>query len=199
MPERINPQTRMQTMSRQEERRGTVWMLGGAAAIALIVGIGLLAWFFVPGLGIAPGPKNAGQRSNQPVGTSIASQQTEPLKVESPNSTGSYTVGRNEELLQTEKPNLQGFSPAQLQAIQSYVAAHPQDTTAQTDFSIAVGSAVPMGAKLDDMPRELAQAMPSYAGNQFLIVNDQFVVVERQTRRIVAIVPVSNAKGANNG
>ena len=199
MPRRVNPQTHMQTMSRREERRGTGWMFGGAAVIALIVGVGLLAWFFVPGLGSAPGPKNAGQLSNQTVGASVASQRTEPLKVESPNSTGPYTVGRNEDIQQTATGNLQSFSPQQLQAIQSYVAAHPQDVAQQVNFSIAVGGAVPTSAKLNDMPQQLAQAMPSYAGDQYLVVNNQFVVVEKQTRRIVAIVPVSNAKGSNNG
>jgi Protein of unknown function (DUF1236) len=199
MPRRINPQTHMQTMSRREERTGTRWMFAGAAVIALVVGVGLLAWFFVPGLGTSPGPKNAGVLSNQTVGASVASQQTKPLKTESPNSTGPYTVGRNEDIQQTAKPNLQSFSPAQLDAIQKYVAGHPQGAAQQVNFSIAVGAAVPMSAKLEDMPQQLAQAVPNYAGEQYLLVNNQFIIVEKQTRRIVAIVPVSNQKGANNG
>jgi uncharacterized protein DUF1236 len=197
MPERINPQ--MQTMSRPEERRGTGWMFGGAAVIALVVGIGMAVWFLVPGFGTSPEPRNAGQLSNQTMGASVASQQTKPLKTESPNSTDPSTVGRNADIQQTAKGNLQSFSPDQLHAIQSYVAAHPQDATAQTNFSITVGGAVPTSAKLNDMPQPLAQAMPAYAGDQYLLVNNQFIIVEKQTRRIVAIVPVSNAKGANNG
>jgi hypothetical protein len=65
----------------------------------------------------------------------------------------------------------------------------------QTNFSIVVGGAVPDSAKLTDMPQQVAQALPNYASDQFFVVNNQFVVVERQTRRIVAIVPVSNEKG----
>jgi hypothetical protein len=188
----------MQTMTRREERRGTRWMFAGAAVIALAVGVGLLAWFFVPGLGTSPGPKNAGVLSDQTVGASVASKQSKPLKVDSPNSTGPYTVGRNEDIQQTAKPTLQSFSHDQLDAIQNYVAHHQADAQ-QVDFSIAIGGAVPTSAKLNDMPQQLAQAMPTYAADQYLVVNDQFVIVERQTRRIVAIVPVSNAKGSNNG
>ena len=199
MPERINPQTHMQTMSRREERRGTGWMLGGAAGIALVVGIGMAAWFLVPGFGSPPEPKNAGQLSNQTVGASVASQKTEPLKVASPNATSSETVGRNQDIQQTAKPNLQTFSPDQLRAIQDYVAAHRQNAAEQVNFSIAVGAAVPASAKLSEMPQQLAQAMPNYAGDQYFVVNDQFVVVEKQTRRIVAIVPVSKPKGSDNG
>ncbi len=199
MSRRVNPQTHMQTMPQQEQRRGTGWMFAGAAVIALVVGVGLLAWFFVPGLGTSPGPENAGQLSDQMVGASVASQQTKPLKVESPNSTGPYTVGRNEDIQQTAKGNLQSFRPAQVQAIKSYAAAHAQDGTQQVNFSIVVGGAVPASAKLNDIPQQLAQALPTYAGDQYLIANNQFVVVEKQTRRIVAIVPVPNAKGSNNG
>lgn len=197
MDRRDSPQTHMQTMTRQDERRGTNWAFAGAAIVCLVIGAGLLAWFFVPGLGTSPGPKNAGMLSNQTVGSSAASK-TEPLKVESPNSTGPYTVGRNQDIQQTAKPNLQSFSQGQVNAIQSYVADHRQDAQ-QVNFSIAVGGAVPTSAKLNDMPQQLAQAMPNYASDQYLVVNDQFVIVERQTGRIVAIVPTPDGKGSNNG
>jgi hypothetical protein len=62
------------------------------------------------------------------------------------------------------------------------------------NFSIAVGGAVPEQVKLADFPRQLAQAMPDYAKDQYVVVNNQFVVVERQTRRIVAIVPTQTTK-----
>jgi uncharacterized protein DUF1236 len=199
MDRRDNPQTHMQTMTPLEERRGTRRMFTGAAVIALAVAVGLLAWFFVPGFRTSPTPKNAGMLSDQTVGSSVAAQKTEPLKVDSPNSTGPYTVGRNEAIQQTARPNVQSFSPAQLNGIRSYAASHRQNAAEQVNFSIAVGAAVPASAKLNDMPQQLAHAMPAYADDQYLLVNDQFVLVERQTRRIVAIVPVSSAKGSNNG
>jgi hypothetical protein len=188
---RENPRTHMQTMSPRETRRGTGAMLAIAAVVAVAVGIGLLVWFFVPGFSAPETPKNAGVLSNQTVGVSVASKETEPLRTTSPQSTDSYAVGRNQAITQTEKPNLNPLGEQQLQAIQQYVSSHPQQVAPQTNFSIVVGGAVPQNEKLADMPPQLAKAIPGYASDQFVIVNNQFVVVERQTRRIVAIVPVA--------
>jgi hypothetical protein len=195
MIERDNPRTHMQTMPRVEERRGTNWTFAGAAVLAIVIGVGLLAWLLVPGLGAPNAPKNAGTLSNQTVGVSVASKETEPLRTSSPNSTDGDTVTRNQAISHTEKPNLSPLSKPQRDAIQNYVSSHPQQVMPQTNFSIVVGGAVPDSAKLTDMPQQVAQALPNYASDQFFVVNNQFVVVERQTRRIVAIVPVSNEKG----
>ncbi len=48
--------------------------------------------------------------------------------------------------------------------------------------------------KLRDVPPQLAQALPGYAKDQYFIVDNQFVVVEKQTRRIVAILPTPTVK-----
>lgn len=193
-----NPRTHMQTMSRREERRGTGWMFASAAVLALVVGIGLVVWFFVPGFGGSSGPKNAGVLSNQTVGSSVASQQSEPLRTSSPDLTDSYTVDRNQDIQHTAKPNLNAFSPAQLKAVGDYVAAHQQEAAHDVKFSIVVGAAVPTSVKLAGVPQQLAQAMPNYKNDKFFVVNNQFVLVEGPTRRIVAIVPTANAKESSN-
>ena len=193
-----DPRRHMQTMSRGEERRGTGWMFASAAVLAIAVGIGLVVWFFVPGFGASSGPKNAGILSNQTVGSSVASQQSEPLRTSSPNSTDSDTVGRNQDIQHTGKPNLNAFSPAQVKAVQDYVAAHQQEAAQAVNFSIVLGAAVPTSVKLADIPQQLAQAMPNYKNDQYVLVNNQFVLVEGQTRRVVAIVPTSNAKESSN-
>jgi hypothetical protein len=177
-------------MSRRQEQRGTGWMFGGAAVIALIVGIGLLAWFLIPNFGASDEPKNAGTFSNQTVGMSTSKQ--EPLPGTSSRSTDSDTVARNQNINATAKGDLRGMSQQQLQAIQQFAANNAQQGAQQVNFSIAVGGAVPEQVKLADMPQQLAQAVPDFAKDQYFIVNNQFVVVERQTRRIVAIVPTQN-------
>jgi hypothetical protein len=180
-------------MSRREEQRGTGWMFAGAAAIAIVAGVGLMAWFFVPNLGVAEKPNNAGILSNQTVGMSTASKQ-EPLPTTSPRSTDPDTVERNQAINATGTGDLRGLSQQQVQAIQQFAANNAQQGAQQVNFSIAVGGAVPQQVKLADFPPQLAQSLPQYAKDQYFIVNNQFVVVERQTRRIVAIVPAQGTK-----
>jgi hypothetical protein len=56
-------------------------------------------------------------------------------------------------------------------------------------FSIVIGSSVPREVKLEDLPVEIADVLNGYNGDQYLIVGDQLVVVDRQSRSISAIVP----------
>jgi hypothetical protein len=168
-------------------------MFTGAAVIAIAAGVGLLVWFFVPGFSAPNSPKNAGILTDQTVGMATASKQ-EPLPTTSPRSTDSETVARNQNINASGTGNLNGLSGQQVQAVQQFAANNAQQGSQQVNFSIAVGGAVPGQVKLADFPPQLAQAMPDYAKDQYFIVNNQFVVVERQTRRIVAIVPFQNTK-----
>jgi hypothetical protein len=174
---------------RREEQRGTRSIFVWTAAIAIAVGIGLLAWFFVPEFSAPNGPKNAGIRSDQTKGISSAAQQTEPLRATSPRSTESYTVGRAEDLTATAKPEL-NMTQQQVSAIETFASQHSGERTQGGNFSIAVGAAVPESAHVQDIPPQLGQSLPSFKNDQYLIIGNQFLIIEKQTRRIVAIVPV---------
>ena len=184
-----NPRSHMRTISRKEEGRGTRRAFLGAAVVALAAGAGLLAWFFVPSFSRTDRPQNAGILTDQTVGVSVQSQRTEPLPVTGSNSTGPYSVERNEQLSGTEVPNLKPLAPAQIEAIQRFASAHPELALPRVNFSIAVGAAVPSRVKLLPVPLELARVLPHYSTDLYIMVDNQFIVVERQTRRIVAIVP----------
>jgi hypothetical protein len=56
---------------------------------------------------------------------------------------------------------------------------------------MTVGAAVPGNTQLRDIPPQLAKSLPNFKNDQYLVVGDQFIIVEKQTRRIVAIVPVA--------
>lgn len=73
------------------------------------------------------------------------------------------------------------------------------------NFSVAIGSPVPQSVQLVTMPDEIARIVPQYRGfNYFIIsyrtkdpggadyffVKDELVVIDPQTREIVAIIPV---------
>jgi hypothetical protein len=99
-------------------------------------------------------------------------------------------VQRNQSLTGTARPDLGPLAPAEVDAIRRFAAAHPNDVRPRADFSIAVGAAVPTSVDLSPLPPDLAHALPHYAGDLYIVIGNQFIAVERQTRRIVAIVPL---------
>jgi len=178
-------------ITRREEQGGTGAMFVWAAVVAVAVGIGLLVWFFVPGFS-TPNQLNEavnGPRSNQTQGVSVAAQKTEPLPTASPRATDPDTVGRKEELTGSATADVT-LSPAQVDAIKSYAAQHTDERVQSVNYTMTVGAAVPQSARLYDMPPQLGKVLPSFRKDQFVLVGDQFVIVEKSTRRIVAIVPV---------
>jgi len=58
------------------------------------------------------------------------------------------------------------------------------------NFTMTVGAAVPLSAPLHPIPPQLGRSLSSFQNDQYIMVGDQFIIVERDTRRIVAIVPV---------
>jgi len=57
------------------------------------------------------------------------------------------------------------------------------------NFSVSVGTVVPRTVKLVALPDEVITIHPAWRGYRFFIVNDQIVVVEPDTLRIVAVLP----------
>jgi hypothetical protein len=150
----------------------------------------LLVWFFVPGFSSSNVPNQAanGERSNQVKGASLAAQRTEPIPEMAPRSTDSGTVGRKEELVGSAVNDLH-MTPDQVNAIKSFAAKHADQRVQSVDYTMTVGAAVPLSAKLHAVPPQLGQALPSFKDDQYVIVGNQFIIVEKNTRRIVAIVP----------
>jgi Protein of unknown function (DUF1236) len=59
----------------------------------------------------------------------------------------------------------------------------------KVDFSLVVGSSVPRDVELQNLSPEIADALGGYSGDQYLLVRDQLVIVDRSSRRIVALIP----------
>ena len=55
--------------------------------------------------------------------------------------------------------------------------------------TVTVGAAVPRQIELRDLPGEVSDIMGGYKGAQYVLVRDQLVIVDKEARRIVAIVP----------
>jgi hypothetical protein len=56
------------------------------------------------------------------------------------------------------------------------------------NFSISVGTRVPRDVRFHPLPREVVTIYPEWRGYEFVLVNNQIVVVDPQTFEIVAIL-----------
>ncbi|MGN6570394.1 MAG: DUF1236 domain-containing protein [Pseudolabrys sp.] len=178
-------------MTPREEQQGTSAMFVWSTIVLVAAAVGLMVWFFVPGFSQTNEPNIAanGQRSNETQGMSVTAQVTKPTSTSSPHSTDPSTVGRNERLTGSATPNVD-LTPDQVGALKAYVNQHGDERVDSANFTMTVGAAVPGNARLRDIPAQLAKSLSNFQNDQYIVVGSQFIIVEKQTRRIVAIVPV---------
>jgi hypothetical protein len=177
-------------MPQRKPRRGTRRLLIGGAICAFVVGFGITLSPWFPGARNALAPTaTSGLHPGQPVGQSTVGRLTPPPTGPAPRSTMPAAVGRGEDIVAAAKNDL-GLKPDQRKTIEDFAAEHAQDRVNQANFAIAVGAAVPEKIPLRDMPISLADALSAYLGDQYLLLPKRFVIVEKETRRIVAIIPV---------
>ena len=182
----------VKNMTQREEQQGTSAVFVWSAIVALAAAAGLMVWFFVPGFSQSDGPDVAvnGQRSHETQGSSVTAQVTKPLTASGPRATDPSTVGRNERLTGSATPEV-NLTPDQGDALKSYVSQHGDERMESANFTTTIGAAVPTDAALHDIPAQLAKSLPNFRNDQYIVVADKLIIVEKQTRRIVAIVPVS--------
>lgn|SRR5215831_1019623 len=171
----------------QEERAGTRrFYLGGIVAVLVIIGAAIV-WPF-----LSPKPQNTpnAPRTDQASGASTIAKRTAPPPSATPHATTPETVGRNERIEGSAQQS-PALSDDQRKAVSDYATQHAQQKMDRPDFTIAVGAAVPQKVALNDIPTSLTDTLSAYNGDQYFLVANQFVVVERATRRIVAIIPVA--------
>ena len=171
----------------QEERRGTRRLYIGAAVVVAVIIAAAIVW---PLASQGPSTSTNGPRTDQPAGTSTVAGQTTPPPSAAPNATTPETVGRNESIEASGKDSV-SLNAAQRQAVDQFASQHAQQKMKHVGFTIAVGAAVPRTVSLAQMPVPLTDKLAAYSGDEYFIVPNQFVVVEKATRRIVAIIPVA--------
>jgi hypothetical protein len=64
---------------------------------------------------------------------------------------------------------------------------HVQPLT-NVNFSIAVGTRVPRDVRFHALPREVVTIYPQWRGYEFVLVNNQIIVVDPRTFEIVAVL-----------
>jgi len=178
-------------MTPREEQQGTRILFVWSTIAGIAVAVGLIVWFFVPGFSQSDTPNLAadGAKSNETQGSSVTAQVTKPVPTTRPRSTDPSTEGRNERLTGSSSGG-NTLTDDQISALKSYVNQHGGERIQSANFTMTVGAAVPGSAELRDIPAQLAKSLPNFRNDQYVVVDDQFIIVEKQTRRIVAIVPV---------
>ncbi|AXK83680.1 DUF1236 domain-containing protein [Pseudolabrys taiwanensis] len=79
------------------------------------------------------------------------------------------------------------LEPQQIEAVKDFATSAMR--AGNPNFLVSMGATVPQSVALQDMPRALGDALPAYINDQYVVVANRFVIVARNTRRIVAIVP----------
>jgi hypothetical protein len=177
------------TLSRGEERRGTGRVIVGSVIAAFVIGLAIAFWPWWVGYQ-SPQTAVTGSRSNQIAGRSTAGKQTTPPQSAGTNSGTPQTVGRAHDITSTATNNL-NLNASQRKAVDDFATQHQQQKVDHVDFTVSVGAAVPKKVQLRDLPSQLADALSGYKADQYLILPKQLVIVEKQTRRIVALIPLS--------
>lgn len=177
-------------VSTPQDRRGTRRVMMGGAAAAVLVGIALLVWMLVPGYDRHQSTTDAtGARFGQDQGTStVGSSPTPPDAAAAPPD--SIAVGRNQGVSATAENRVE-LTSRQQQALRSFAEAHAGQRADQVAFTVAVGVAVPRQVELQEVTPELAAAFPDHAGKRYLLMPGRLVIVEPETRRVVAILPTA--------
>jgi hypothetical protein len=160
--------------------------IGCLVAAFVIIG-GALSWPWLTG---NPATSTNAPRSDQTKGASTLAKHTAPPANAATNPAAPETVGRNERIEATAKENL-NLNASQRTAVDDFAARHAQQKMDHVDFTIAVGAAVPQKTALGDIPVTLSNTLSAYSGDKYFIVPNQFVIVEKGTLRIVAIIPVT--------
>jgi hypothetical protein len=67
---------------------------------------------------------------------------------------------------------------------------------ARSSLSVSIGVAVPRSVRVYAVPREIVAIYPRFRGHSFVLVEDEIVILEPGSRRIVAVLPHSGGAQA---
>ena len=62
------------------------------------------------------------------------------------------------------------------------------------NFSVAVGTVVPRDVRLQTLPPDIVRIVPEFRSHSFVVVQDDIVIIDPSTYRIVAVLPKSGGR-----
>ena len=166
-----------------EGRRGTRRLMLGSA----IAAVGLLIVLMVGRL-LLPF-KTADNPSGPPTKFGPAAQGAGGSAVAKKNPAGQEdaTGGRARQIKESSEPL--SLTAEQRQKIRGVIAREGAPRRDGAEFELQIGAAVPRQTELHDLPPGVAEAMSGYWDDQYVLVRDTMVIVDRNSRRVAAIVP----------
>lgn len=163
--------------------------LSMSVLVIVVIVMSVFTWLWSTRLDKSNQQASTSDRSQQLQGTSSAGRQSSPPPTADANNTKPETVGRAQDLTHSSSGQL-SLTTEQQQAVRDFTQQNKSRVVAPK-FTVAVGAAVPKQIELGDLPVDLTDKLAAYSGDQFVLVPSSVVVVERDTRRIVAIIPIS--------
>jgi hypothetical protein len=151
--------------------------------------VGVTLWPFVPGPETGTPP--TGDRSSSNVGQTPsgppAQRSAESSVGKSDPSQEDVTGGKARAIKQTSQEV--HLTSQQRQQLRAVVAKPDAPRVEQAAFELMIGAAVPRQVRLIELPAEASEILGGYWANDYLIVKDRLVVVDGESRRVVAIIP----------
>ena len=175
-------------MPQHEQRKRRLIFAG--LVFALVAGVGLTVWPWLP--------RHTGPATGVTTGTAVTAEASDAEKpvppppaaiaapAPAPAPAAPATISSEE--IAAVKNDL-GLDPAQRKTIEDFAAQHASDRVTQ-DVTVAVGAEVPAPVQLRDMPLSLVDALSAYSSDQYFLAPRHFVIVSKQTRRVVAVIPL---------
>jgi hypothetical protein len=101
---------------------------------------------------------------------------------------GGVGISRQQDIRRTSSGTLH-FSPQKIAALKTAAKKANLQRRQSVAFTVAVGAAVPRQADAHDLPPSLQAILPSGNTMNYILVQRQLILVDKNTARIVAIIP----------
>jgi hypothetical protein len=124
-----------------------------------------------------PNPNAGTQQPTQP-NTTAGAQATQPNGAAQQNAQQNQAPG-----------GVVSLNVQQRTQIGQTLARHNVKPVTNVNFSISVGTAVPRSVQLNALPADLVTIVPQYRGYSYFVVEEQIVIVEPSSTKIVAVIP----------
>jgi Spy/CpxP family protein refolding chaperone len=170
---------------------GTRRMFVGAAVVAAVLAIGVTIWPLVTQnqVGTPKGGANPATAPDTTGSRGAPAQQAAESTVGKNDPAGNDSNGSRAKDIKQSSQTLQ-LNPQQRQQIKDVIARQTDPPKVQkAPFELMIGTAVPRQVELKDIPPEITHAMNGYWGDEYLLVEDEMVIVDQHSRRVVAIIP----------